>query len=486
MSITHAEASDRLRQHGQEHILRFWSDLSEAEQETLLQDIEEVDFDLLMRLIKDLVLTEPAPEYFDRIEPVDVIPPPEPGRPDADAAFEAGEEALRAGRVAAIVVAGGQGTRLGCSGPKGAYPIGPITGKPLFEYHAEKILNIQDRYGCPVPWYIMVSEANHAETRHCFESHGYFGLDPDEVVFFQQAMVPCVDESGFMLLDQRHRLARNPTGHGGVIPAMAEGGVCAHAKERGIDVLSYFQVDNWALQVIDPYFIGYHLLHNAEMSSKSHRKQQVWENVGIHCMCDGEYRVIEYSELDRFPQLLETDADGKPIHFAGNPAIHVLSAGFVERMYRNYAQFPWHKAHKKIAYVNEAGDRVVPETPNGYKFETFVFDALRFTCHDPLVVEIRRKNEYTPIKQLTGPNSAEEARRLRTQWWAEWLEAAGYSVPRDENGWVLHPIEISPRFAMTKDEFLRKADGFAWPTDGPLAIGPNGEIEAPYAIESAT
>ncbi|MFP4192520.1 MAG: UTP--glucose-1-phosphate uridylyltransferase [Candidatus Hydrogenedentota bacterium] len=485
MTITYTEARDRLRRHGQEHILQFWDHLREPEQEALLRDIEEVDLDLLTQLVKELVLKEPAPEYFDRIEPVDVIPPPEPGRPDADAAFEAGEDALRAGRVAALVVAGGQGTRLGCSGPKGAYPIGPITGKSLFEYHAGKLLNIQDHYGCTVPWYIMVSEANNAETRRFFETHDYFGLDPAQVVFFQQAMVPCVDEAGFMLLDNRHRLARNPNGHGGVIPAMVENGICAGAKERGIDVLSYFQVDNWALNVIDPHFIGYHLLGGAEMSSKAHRKRIVREKVGIHCMCDGEYRVIEYSELDRFPQLLETDDEGNPIHFAGNPAIHALSVDFVERVYRNYNEFPWHKAHKKIACVNKGGERVVPETPNGYKFETFVFDALRFIRHDPIVVEIHRKNEYTPIKELTGAGSVEEARRLRTEWWAEWLEAAGYSVPRDENGCVLHPIEISPRFAMTKDEFLRKAESFSWPVDGPLAIGPEGEIETANAFESA-
>lgn len=486
MTITYTEARDRLRRCGQEHILQFWNHLREPEQEALLRDIEEVDLDLLTQLVKDLVLTEPAPEYFDRIEPVDVIPPPEPGRPDAETAFEAGEDALRAGRVAAIVVAGGQGTRLGCSGPKGAYPIGPITGKSLFEYHAGKLLNIQDEYGCIVPWYIMVSEANKAETRRFFEAHDYFGLDPAQVIFFQQAMVPCVDEAGFMLLDQRHRLARNPNGHGGVIPAMVENGICADAKERGIDVLSYFQVDNWALNVIDPYFIGYHLLGGAEMSSKAHRKRIVREKVGVHCMCDGEYRVIEYSELDRFPQLLETDDEGNPLHFAGNPAIHALSVDFVERVYRNYNEFPWHKAHKKIAYVNTAGQRIVPETPNGYKFETFVFDALRFIRHNPIVVEIHRKNEYTPIKELTGPGSVEEARGLRTQWWAEWLEAAGYSVPRDENGCVLHPIEISPRFAMTKDEFVRKAESSSWPTDGPLAIGPEGEIETANAVQSVT
>jgi UDP-N-acetylglucosamine/UDP-N-acetylgalactosamine diphosphorylase len=396
--------------------------------------------------------------------------------PDGQAAWEAGEAALRAGRVGLFLVAGGQGTRLGFDGPKGAYPIGGVTGKSLFQYHAEKILNIQRRYGCTLPWYIMVSNTNEAATKAFFAEHGHFGLCPDDVHFLKQRMVPCVDHDGKFMLDAPHRLAMNPNGHGGCIPAMVENGVLDDARRRGVEFLSFFQVDNWAVQVADPRFIGYHVLRGAGMSSKNHRKDTPREAVGVHCLCDGEYRVIEYSELDLYPQLLETDANGNVLYYAGNPAIHVLSVDFVQQVYDRFDQFPWHLAHKKIPYLNENGELVKPDAPNGYKFETFVFDALRFIQHAPVCLEIRREGEYTPTKQFEGDNSVVAARASMTSLWSKWLDAAGCPVPRDAQGRSTIAIEISPLYAWTKDEFVAKSKGKTWPVDRDLAIGADGNV----------
>ncbi|MCX5772645.1 MAG: UTP--glucose-1-phosphate uridylyltransferase [Candidatus Hydrogenedentes bacterium] len=474
-----AEARALLEKHGQEHLLEFYPSLDRSRQRALLRHIDAIDFHLMTRLIDQWVLHEPPPEEFSRIEPVPLIPKAS-ANPHAAEAIEAGEEALRQGRVGLFLVAGGQGTRLGFAGPKGAYPIGPVSSKSLFEFHAEKIHNLQARYGCTLPWYIMTSEANHDDTRRFFSQNGHFGLDPANIMFFNQRMVPCVDMRGKFMLSAPDRLASNPNGHGGCIPALVETGALQDARNRGVDMFSYFQVDNWAVKVADPYFIGIHVQRGAEMSSKNHRKNHARESVGVHCLCDGVYHVIEYTELDLYPQLLETKSNGTPLHAAGNPAIHILSAGFIERVYNDYDHFPWHRAHKKIPYVDRNGKLVEPNAPNGYKFETFVFDALRFIRHEPVAVEIERPGEYTPIKEYDGDNSVLAAWRCMNEYWAEWLEAAGSPVPRDANGNVTIKLEISPQFALTKEEFIQKARprgaGKKWPTHHHLAIGPHGQL----------
>lgn len=466
--------SSRLAEYGQDHILRFWDELNTDQRVALLRQIESIDLELMKRLADEWILNEPAPEHFDSIQPVPTIPPADSSQLSAREAWDAGEEALRCGRVGLLLVAGGQGTRLGFDGPKGSYPIGPISKRSLFSFHAEKIHNAQRHYGCILPWYIMVSDANEGQTRAFFAEHEHFGLDPKNIKFFTQRMVPCMDETGRFMLEEKYRLAMNPNGHGGTIPAVVECGIAHDARNRGVDTLSYFQVDNWALKPADPYFIGYHVLRRGEMSSKIHRKTEPRESVGVHCICDGQYRTIEYSELDIYPQLLETDDEGKPVYYAGNPAIHILSVEFIERVYRNFTEFPWHRAHKKIPYIDASGNKIKPDAPNGYKFETFVFDALRFAHHPPIALEISREGEYTPIKQFSGDNSVEEAWRSMAEYWAGWLEAVGHHVPRDAAGRVAVRIEISPQFAFSKHEFVEKAKGMEFPKNGDICILPDG------------
>ncbi|MCH7960565.1 MAG: UTP--glucose-1-phosphate uridylyltransferase, partial [Candidatus Hydrogenedentes bacterium] len=428
-SISIEEAQSRTEQHSQSHVLAHWERLSPAQRENLAQQVLNIDFSLLNRLVDRWITNPQPPENFDSIAPAPVLP-----RATADSSrtetFEAGEEALRSGRIGLVLVAGGQGTRLGYSGPKGAYPIGPISGRSLFAYHAEKIHNLQTRYDCTLPWFIMVGESNEDATKTFFREHGYFGLREEDVFFFKQRMVPSVDAEGKLLLEDRDRIAMNPNGHGGCIPALVESGLLAEARGRGIDTLSYFQVDNWAVKVADPYFIGHHVLGNSEMSSKVHRKSAPRESFGVFCLCDGVLRVIEYTELDRYPQLLETDGNGKLLHFAGNTAIHVFDLGFIERLGGNFQSFPWHCSYKKVPYLDENGTLVKPESENGHKFETFVFDALRYVSRPPVVLEILREGEYTPIKQFSGANSVEAARESMNAHWAGWIEAAGGRVAR--------------------------------------------------------
>jgi len=438
--------------YGQEHIFRYWDQLDAPARNRFLEDLARVDFPLMRRLAETWILNTPEPEHFSDIQPIPVIPP----EPIDPAAVEAGEEALSRGEVGLFLVAGGQGTRLGFPGPKGCYPIGPITGKTLFQYHAEKIRNLQRRYGCQFPWYIMVSETNEAATRAYFQEQQWLGLRPEQVYFLKQRMVPCMDARGRFLLEAPNRLAMNPNGHGGCIPAMKEEGVIQDARDRGVRWLTYFQVDNWAVKVADPVFVGHHVLRNADMSSKVHRKNDPREAVGVHCVCDGDYRVIEYSELDLYPQLLETDETGELRFFAGNPAIHIISIDFVEHLNAHYTEFPWHVAHKKVPFLDEKGVLVKPDQPNAYKFETFVFDALKFVSHPPVALEIRREGEYTPTKQPEGVNSVAASRQSMADFWGGWLEKAGWTIPRGADGHVAITVEISPVFALTEGEFLER------------------------------
>ncbi len=465
--------------YGQEHLFQFWNALDESQRGELLDALEQVDFALMDRLIHEWVLNEPVSETFRHIAPIDLIPPTSASSCDADAAREAGEQALRDGKVGAFVVAGGQGTRLGFEGPKGSFPIGPITGKSLFQYHAEKIRNAQRRHDVAVPWYVMVSPANHQATRDFFQQHDYFGLNSRDVLFIVQRMVPCVDERGRYLLETPSRPAMSPNGHGGCIQALVEGGALEDAERRGVEVLSYFQVDNWAAKIVDPYFIGHHALRNAAMSSKCHRRHDPREAVGVHCLCDGVYRVIEYSELDLYPKLLETDDHGAPAFFAGNPAIHLLSTSFIRELYERLDRFPWHRAHKRIPYTASDGTLVKPEQPNGYKFETFIFDALRFAPHPPIALEIEPAGEYTPIKQWDGPNSVQSARQSMADFWANWLEALGAHIPRNAEGHCTAPIEISPCWALSRDEFMDKMAECEVALGDGIAIDENGQATRP-------
>jgi UDP-N-acetylglucosamine/UDP-N-acetylgalactosamine diphosphorylase len=469
--IDQTELAARLKPFGQEHLLRFWNELDDTEQAGLAAQIERIELPLTRRLIHEWIHGTPAPEHFDRIEPVDVVPLPTHERPDAREAWDAGEQALRDGRVGIVLVAGGQGTRLGFPGPKGTFPIGPATGRTLFEYHADRIHYAQDRYGCRLPWYIMVGETNEAATRDYFEANEYLGLDPTHIHFFKQAMMPSVGEDGRILLESKSRVAMNPNGHGGCIPALVDNGILDDARNHGIDLLSYFQVDNWAVKLADPFFIGYHLRGDGQMSSKVKRKATPRESSGVFCLCDGNVRVIEYTELDIYPTLLDTDDDGNLLHYAANAGIHILDVDFVDRVYQNYERFPWHCSHKKIVHVDENGREVKPDRPNGYKFETFVFDALVYAEGRPVVMEIDTKTEYAISKQMEGPGGVIEARQLMHEYWGAWLKAAGCTRDLTDID-----IEISPRFAASEQEFVERAQGFDWPASGNIAIGPDGRF----------
>jgi UDP-N-acetylglucosamine/UDP-N-acetylgalactosamine diphosphorylase len=454
---------------GQEHIFRFWGELTDQEREGLLARAREIDLEEISRLVETHVTGEQELAHgFDDLEPAPYQALPEHGGdPDQwQKALEAGEEAIRAGRVAAFTVAGGQGTRLGYDGPKGTFPVTPVTHKTLFQVFAEKIARSSEKYHTRIPWFLLTSEINDAATRQAFEEHDYFGLNPEDVHFIVQGLVPAVDHEGKILLSDKGSVAMTPDGHGGSLRALVRSGATRIMKERGIDCISYFQVDNPLIPCIDPAFIGFHLLGESELSSKMIPKAYALEKVGHFCLRNDRVEVIEYSDLPEEKQQ-ETLEDGGLRFNAGSVAIHVFDRGFIDRVGggETDASLPFHRADKKIPFLNEDGEMVNPESPNGIKFEMFVFDALPLAKR-PVIIEGRRSQNFSPVKNAEGVDSPQTCKDDQLRMFAGWLAAAGQPLETDETGLPAVTFEISPRFACDQSDFLSQ-----WAGQGPVTEG---------------
>jgi UDP-N-acetylglucosamine/UDP-N-acetylgalactosamine diphosphorylase len=443
----HLEAT--LKRYGQAHLLTFYAELSAGQRARLLGQLEALDWPHLAELIKTHVLAKPEPADVSGLKPAPYYPAT-PGEDLAAKYAEArrvGEALIRGGKVAALTVAGGQGTRLGWDGPKGTFPATPVCGKPLFQVFAEYLLKIREKYGM-VPWYLMTSPSNDDETRTFFAEHAYFGLEPEQVVFFVQGTMPSVGYDGKLLLADKGELALSPDGTGGSLKALYREGALDDMQRRGVELISYFQVDNPNVKCIDPLFLGLHALDEAEVSSKMVPKASPEEKVGVFALQGGRPRIVEYSELPR--ALAEArNPDGTLAFAAGSIAIHVFSCDFVRRVNeRGGFSLPYHRADKKVAHLDPAsGVHVEPKEPNAVKLEHFAFDALPL-AQRTLVLETDRVEEFAPIKNASGVDSPESSKRLQIERAARWLAACGVEVPVDANGNLAVTLELSPLTAI--------------------------------------
>ncbi len=452
------------QQAGQGHVFAFYDQLDEARRAELLADAAEIDLAEVAALDRTLVQGNAAAG----IDLSDLSPAPYHALPknggDAAAWAEAkrlGEEALRAGRVAAFVVAGGQGTRLGYDGPKGTYPVTPVRQKTLFQVFAEKIRAAGARYGRPIHWFIMTSHINHAATEAFFRAEGFFGLAEAQVHFFRQGRMPAVGLDGRILLEDKHRIAMSPDGHGGSLRALQRSGAVDLMAREGIEILSYFQVDNPLVRFIDPAFVGWHLLAGSEMSSKMVPKAYAGEKVGHFCAQRGKTVVIEYSDLPKARQE-ETDASGRLRFIAGSIAIHLLDREFIRRMATGADALPFHRADKKIPCLDATGAPVRPEKPNGVKFELFVFDALPF-AKNPVVIETDRADDFSPVKNAEGVDSPKTCAEDQLRQFVRWANARGAAVPADATGLPPFAFEVSPLFGYDEDSFAASWSALAAP-----------------------
>jgi UDP-N-acetylglucosamine/UDP-N-acetylgalactosamine diphosphorylase len=431
----------RAERAGQGHVFRYWDRLDSAGRERLLAELESLDFERVERLA-ELARGGSSSAPPAEIEPAELFPL----RRDADRgrrareAVEAGEMLLGAGQVGFLLVAGGQASRLGLDGPKGALRLGPVSGWSLFEIHARRLRAAGRRYGVATPWYVMTSRDNDGQTRRFFAEHAYFGLAPEDVCFFTQAMVPAMDFEGRVLMRAPDALFLAPNGHGGVLAAFADSGSLADARSRGLEQLSYFQVDNPLAPPADPLFLGLHVLANAGMSSKAVAKRDPLEKVGVFARLDGRLACIEYSDLP--PGLRDArEPSGELAFRAGNIAIHALEVGFVGQLTRGGLDLPWHVARKRVK-VCEDGREVERE---GLKFETFVFDALG-RSPSSVVLEVERAREFSPVKNARGEDSPETARADISRLHASWVAAAGRPLPPPGRDGVA-PVEVDPLLA---------------------------------------
>lgn len=453
--------AELLLSHGQAELLRWWPDLSATQRETLSREIESIDFARLDDLIKRLVFAEEssAPDPA-QVRPVSVsrLPRTDGERVTRRLAAEVGESMLSAGEVAVVLVAGGQGTRLGFDGPKGTFPIGPVSSASLFQIHCEKIVALSRRHGRSIPLYVMTSPDNQEATASFFAEHGNFGLE--RVRLFTQGQMPAVDRAtGKVLLASKGHVALSPDGHGGTLAALARPGsdgipsCLDEMRDRGVRTIFYFQVDNPLVQIADPGFLGLHRKAEAEVSFKVVEKVQPEEKVGVVVEVDGRPQVIEYSDLPS--DLAERrEPDGGLELWAGSIAIHIFERSFIERVVSR-AELPFHRAIKKVPFVNDEGQIVEPKQPNGVKFETFIFDALPL-AERYAVVECDRAIEFEPLKNATGADSPESVRARMTDIFAGWLEGAGATIPRRSDGPSVFPIEISPLYALDAAELKAK------------------------------
>lgn len=426
---------DTLKTHGQEHVLSGWDGLTATVRSALVAQLRGIDLDLLATL------------YAKRDDKAAVLPPRDRIRPltverTSPESAAVGEAALRRGEVAVLVVAGGQGTRLGATVPKGLLPVGPVSGATLFRIHAEKVLALSRKYGKPVPLLVMTSPATHADTFRFFQAERNFGLPGEQLHFFTQGTMPALDLStGKLLLEAPGKLFLSPNGHGGTLTALADSGLLAKLKAAGVRHVFYFQVDNPLVAVCDPAFVGRHIETGSEVSSKVVFKERPEEKVGVLAEIDGRCGIIEYSDMPK-AMTEERSADGALAFRAGNPAIHLFTVDFLERVTSGRESLPFHLARKKVSHFDAATrETITPTAENALKFERFVFDALPLAGRW-LAVEAKREDEFAPLKNATGPDSLETVQAAMTAQAWRWLAAVGATVAAGV------PVEVSPLFAL--------------------------------------
>lgn len=441
---------DLLEKYGQTHILGHVQRLSSEKQEVFCRNLAKLNLPLAFQLYEEFSRQKGSRTDLPSIESAPIISIPKTpeeiqGRKKA---IQVGESLIRGNQVAVLIVAGGQGTRLGFPGPKGFFPISPVKKKPLFQLFAESIQALSTRYRARMPLLVMTNQENREETEAFFESRGFFGLPKSQVHFFRQGMLPTLTPEGKLILGDEISLLANPDGHGGSLKALYESGLAGWLKGQGVSEIFYCQVDNPLAKIADPAFIGYHRQEGADISTKVVRRQNLEEKVGIYGMVNGKPAIIEYSDFSP-ADYRSRDEKGNIRHWAGNIAIHMISLSFVDRLNRQGFALPYHRAVKEVEGLGPGGRK---EKTAGLKFESFVFDSIplaRRSC----CMEVVREEEFAPVKNQTGIDSPDTARQAMSNLFRNWLEEAGVQVAPGAQ------VEISPLFALDREKLIEKLRG---------------------------
>lgn len=401
---------NKLAQHGQEHLLEFWPQLTEERQNQLYNDLMNIDFSRVAEIFKQCMQhNNEEDEKLDKLLqpiPSDVFGSvSRAGKNELKSYRDRGLEEISNGRVGVLLLAGGQGTRLGVTYPKGMYDVGLLSKKPLYQLQCERILRLQalakahTGKDATIPWYIMTSEQTMEPTLEFFTNHKYFGMKKENLIVFEQNMLPCLTFNGKVILESPYKVARAPDGNGGLYSALEGRGIIRDMEQRGIQFLHVYCVDNILVKLADPVFIGYCISKNANCAAKVVEKAFPTEAVGVVCKVSGKYQVVEYSEVS-LNTAQRRNPDGRLTFSAGNICNHFFTLEFLKMIAKNKS-LKHHIAKKKIPYVGENGVIIKPEKVNGIKLEKFVFDVFEFS--DQFAVwEVLREDEFSPLKNADG------------------------------------------------------------------------------------
>lgn len=399
--MTYQEALEKLKACNQEHILKYYDELSEKEKEDLLSQIELTDFSVIKegREGESLKKGEISPLKSLEISEIEE----NKGRYK-----EIGIKAIKEGKVAAVLLAGGMGTRLGSDDPKGMYNIGETKDVYIFERLVENLLDIVRLAGTDIYFFIMTSDKNHTKTVNFFKEHNYFGYKEEYVKFFMQEMAPATDYNGKVYMESKSQISNSPNGNGGWFSSMKKWGILDIVHKENIEYLNVFAVDNVLQKIADPYFVGATIESGVEVGAKVVRKNAPDEKVGVMCLEDGKPSVVEYYELT--DEMMNTvDERGERVYNFGVILNYLFKVEGLERVVDN--RLPLHIVEKKIPYMDENGSTVKPEEVNGHKYELLILDMIR-ELKDCLPYEVERNKEFAPIKNKTGVDSVESARAL--------------------------------------------------------------------------
>lgn len=401
--MNYEQVKELLEKNEQTQLLKYYDELDESGKASLLRQISEIDFELL-----DLIKDGEVQSEKGVITPLDDAVSIQDIEKNKEKYTAIGVEAIKQGKVAALLLAGGMGTRLGSDKPKGMYNIGETKDVFIFEMLIKNLIDVVDQTGAWVPLYIMTSEKNNDDTIQFFQEKNYFGYDPDYVDFFVQDMAPAASFDGKIYLEEKDRVSTSPNGNGGWFISFVKAGLCEKAKAKGIEYINIFAVDNVCQRMADPCFVGAMIDGGYRSASKVVSKANPEEKVGVLCLEDGKPSIVEYYELTE-DMRYETRENGELAYKYGVILNYLFNIEDLEKNLEN--NLGVHVVKKKIPYIDENGNAVKPETENGYKFETLVLDMIHM-MDNCLAYEVVREKEFAPIKNKTGVDSVDTAKEL--------------------------------------------------------------------------
>ena len=406
------DAIEILKTYNQDHIIKLLNKLEGKKKQELIEQIMKIDFQQIHELYENTKKEIEIKE--NKIESIDYLDKSKLSKDEKEKLDNLGAEIIKNGKYAVVTMAGGQGTRLGHNGPKGTFKLDVYgKGKYLFEILAENLKEANKKYNTQIPWYIMTSKENNKDTVEFLKKHNYFGYPKDKVRIFMQSELPLVDINGKLLIDKNYKIKEASDGNGGTYSSLRASGCLAEMKENGIKWVFIGGVDNALLKMVDETLLGLAIDKNVQIASKSVVKANPHEKVGVFCKMNGHPKIIEYAEL---PEKMaeEVDKNGELKFGESNILCHLFTIDAIEKASEETLMY--HSAFKKNSYIDENGKEVIPDEPNSYKFESFIFDAFEF-FDDMALLRVKREEEFAPVKNKEGVDSPKTAKELYEKFW---------------------------------------------------------------------